>query len=207
LLTGDSSADTPADEARRRSGRLNQHRNYHVRVSRQQDERRTPSGGAGTPAVPSKAALAALHLEVSSRLGDVEQRYTPARRALVEALSRASRPVTIPELVAMRPDVPQSSAYRNVTALIDVGVVRRVASTDDHGRFELTEDLSSHHHHFACSVCGKVEDLQPSPRLEQALSEASRVASEEQGVEVTEHRFDFVGRCADCRAARSAVDP
>jgi Fe2+ or Zn2+ uptake regulation protein len=74
-----------------------------------------------------------------------------------------------------------------------------VAGTDDHGRFELTEDLSGHHHHFACSQCGKVEDLQPSARLEHALAEAARVASEEQDFEITEHRFDFVGRCSDCR--------
>jgi Fe2+ or Zn2+ uptake regulation protein len=140
-----------------------------------------------------------LHHEVGSRFGRLDLRYTPARRVLVEALSAAERPLTVPELVALRPDVPQSSAYRSVTALMDAGVVRRVAGTDDHGRFELTEDLSGHHHHFACSVCGKVEDLQPSSRLEHALAEAARVASEEQDVEITEHRFDFVGRCSDCR--------
>jgi hypothetical protein len=48
-----------------------------------------------------------------------------------------------------------------------------------------------------------VEDLEPSARLEQALAEATRVASEEQDVEITEHRFDFVGRCSDCKAAGS----
>ncbi len=149
----------------------------------------------------STSRLAALHLEVSARLGRSDQRYTPARRLLVEALSTAARPLTVPELVAMHPAVPQSSAYRNVTALMEVGVVRRVAGTDDHGRFELTEDLSEHHHHFACVVCGKVEDLEPSARLEQALAEASRVASEEQDVEITEHRFDFVGRCSSCKGA------
>jgi Fur family transcriptional regulator, ferric uptake regulator len=145
------------------------------------------------------AQLTALHHEIGRRFGRLDQRYTPARRGLVEALSTAARPLTVPELVALRPDVPQSSAYRSVTALMEVGVVRRVAGTDDHGRFELTEDLSGHHHHFACSGCGKVEDLQPSARLEHALAEAARVASEEQGVEITEHRFDFVGLCSDCR--------
>lgn len=168
-----------------------QHRNYHVRVSNE-DASLRPAGG-GTP------QLAALHQEVGVRFGRLDQRYTPARRVLVEALSAAARPLTVPELVALRPDIPQSSAYRSVTALMDVGVVRRVAGTDDHGRFELTEDLSGHHHHFACSECGKVEDLQPSSRLEHALAEAARVASEEQDVEITEHRFDFVGRCSDCR--------
>jgi len=124
----------------------------------------------------------------------------------VEAFSTAARPLTIPELLALHPDVPQSSAYRNVTALIEVGVVRRVAGTDDHGRFELTEDLSGHHHHLACTSCGKVEDLPPSIRLEQALAEAARVASEEQDFEIIEHRFDFVGRCSDCRRRGRQAD-
>lgn len=160
-------------------------------MSNEDSAERSPSGGV--------SHLAALHHEVGARFGRLDQRYTPARRVLVEVLSAAARPLTVPELVALRPEVPQSSAYRNVTALMDVGVVRRVAGTDDHGRFELTEDLSGHHHHFACSQCGKVEDLQPSARLEHALAEAARVASEEQDFEITEHRFDFVGRCSDCR--------
>jgi Fur family ferric uptake transcriptional regulator len=142
-----------------------------------------------------------LHSEVGARLSRLDQRYTPARRVLVEALSDASRPLTIPELIALRPGVPQSSAYRNVTTLIEAGIVRRVAGSDDHGRFELTEDLSGHHHHLVCAECGKVSDLEPSRRLEQALAEAARVAGEEQDFEISEHRFDFVGRCASCRQA------
>lgn len=159
------------------------------------------------PDAPSSAArghAAALHHEVGDRLRRLEQRYTPARRTLVEALSSASRPLTIPELLELRPDVPQSSAYRNVTTLIEAGVVRRVAGADDHGRFELTEDLSEHHHHLVCAQCGTVADIEPSPRLERALAEAARVAAEEEGFEIVEHRFDFVGRCASCRALASA---
>lgn len=152
----------------------------------------------------ASAGFAALHLEVGARLGRCDQRYTTARRLLVEALSNAERPLTVPELVAMHPEVPQSSTYRHVTALMESGVVRRVAGTDGHGRFELTEDLSGHHHHFACIVCGRVTDLAPSERLEHALSEAARVVAEEQDVVISEHRFDFLGRCAKCKAVAAA---
>jgi len=48
---------------------------------------------------------------------------------------------------------------------MEIGVVRRVAGADDHGRFELAEELSGHHHHLVCARCGKVEDVHPSPRL------------------------------------------
>jgi Fe2+ or Zn2+ uptake regulation protein len=140
-----------------------------------------------------------LHPEVAVRLAKVEQRYTASRRALVETLAAAGRPLSIPEILAATPAIPQSSAYRNVTALIDAKALRRVAGSDDHGRFELAEDLAGHHHHLICESCGQVVDVAASPRLERALAEAARVAEEETGFTVDDHRMDLVGTCRDCR--------
>ena len=148
---------------------------------------------------PAEVIARSVHEAVSLRLAGVDQRYTHLRRVLVETLAAAGRPLTIPEIVASAPELPQSSAYRNMTALIDVGVVRRVAGADDHGRFELTEELSSHHHHFVCATCGKVEDVHPSPKLERALGEAAQAVAEEQGYQVTEHQLDLLGLCPGCR--------
>ncbi len=143
---------------------------------------------------------AAVHEQVALRLAGLEQRYTPMRRALVSTLADAGRPLSIPEILASNAELPQSTAYRTVTALIDAGVVCRVTGVDDHGRFELAEELAGHHHHLACGRCGKVEDVAPSPRLERAMAEAARVVAEEQGYEVTGHQFDLFGLCPSCRA-------
>jgi len=124
----------------------------------------------------------------------VEQRYTTSRRALVQALLDAERPLTITEILGM----PQSSAYRNLTVLCDAGVTRRVPGTDDLGRFELAEDLAGHHHHVLCANCGSLVDFAASARLERALAEASRQVAEQTGYEITGHRLDFDGRCPDC---------
>jgi Fe2+ or Zn2+ uptake regulation protein len=35
--------------------------------------------------------------------------------------------------------------------------------------------------------------------LERALAEAAQAAAEEDDFDVTEHRFDLLGVCADCR--------
>ncbi|HEX3946167.1 MAG TPA: Fur family transcriptional regulator [Acidimicrobiales bacterium] len=142
--------------------------------------------------------MTSVHEQVGLRLAEVDQRYTPMRRVLVETLGAAGRPLSMPEILASAPTLPQSSAYRNVTALMEVGVVRRVAGTDDHGRYELAENLSSHHHHLVCATCGRVEDVHPSPRLERALGEAARAVAESQGYQVTEHRLDLLGLCPDC---------
>jgi len=141
-----------------------------------------------------------MHEQAVLRLGAHDQRYTAVRRALVTTLATAGRPLSIPEILEANAALPQSSAYRNVTALIEAGVVRRVAGLDDHGRFELAEELAGHHHHLACARCGTVEDVQPSPRLERAMDEAARVVADEQGYLVTGHQFDLVGICPACRA-------
>lgn len=141
-----------------------------------------------------------LQDEVERRLAAVEQRLTSGRRELVDVLERADRPLTVPDIVqAAASTLPQSSVYRNLTVLLDAGVVRRLLGPDDLARFELSEDLAGHHHHLLCSSCGSVTDVRAAPKLEKALSEAARLAADEVGFEVTEHRIDLVGRCAACR--------
>lgn len=146
------------------------------------------------------AADGDLQEQVERRLAAVEQRLTSGRRELVDVLERADRPLTVPDIVqAAASTLPQSSVYRNLTVLLDAGVVRRLQGPDDLARFELSEDLAGHHHHLLCSSCGSVTDVRAAPKLEKALSEAARLAADEVGFEVTEHRIDLVGRCAACR--------
>ncbi len=155
-------------------------------------------------------AAPSVHEQVALRLAGHEQRYTQVRQALVATLADAGRPLSIPEILATNSELPQSSAYRNITSLIEAGVVRRVTGVDDHGRFELAEELAGHHHHLACRRCGKVEDVAPSARLERAMAEAARVVAEEQGYEVTGHQFDLVGgvSAADLLPVRAGLpDP
>ena len=141
-----------------------------------------------------------LHREAALRLGATEQRYTAKRRALVEVLAASDRPLTMQEVLASAPDVPQSSAYRNLSVLADAGVVRRIQGADDNGRFELAEVLSGHHHHhLICTRCGVIADVGASAKLERALAEAARTAAESSDFLVVEHRFDLVGFCSSCR--------
>jgi Fe2+ or Zn2+ uptake regulation protein len=143
--------------------------------------------------------LDGLHGLVALRLAGFDQRYTQSRRALVEALAGGDRPLTVPEILAARPGLPQSSAYRSLTVLIEAGVVHRVVGHDDQGRFELSEELwGGHHHHLVCETCGRVADIDASPRVERALAEATRLAAREAGFHTRQHRLDLIGRCADC---------
>jgi Fur family transcriptional regulator, ferric uptake regulator len=140
-----------------------------------------------------------LHATVADQLRRTRQRYTSGRRRLVEILAATARPVTIPELVSLGAHQSQSSLYRNLAVLEQCGAVHRLSSSDDVSRYELTEELSEHHHHVVCSVCGHVEDVTLSPEVERALSDAAEQAGREHDYTVETHRFELVGICRACR--------
>jgi Fur family ferric uptake transcriptional regulator len=144
------------------------------------------------------ADLSDLHGTVAERLRGAEQRYTSSRRALVEALAGAEQPATIPELLGNRPGLAQSSAYRNVAVLEQVGIVHRIVTSDEHARFELAHDLTGHHHHLVCGTCGRVEDFTVSATLERSLESALAKVADGTGFRVDHHRLDLVGTCQRC---------
>jgi len=142
--------------------------------------------------------LAQVHEAVATRLRNDEQLYTSGRRELVELLASAGRPATIPDLLEARPKLTQSSVYRNLAVLEEVGIVQKVVSTDDRARFELTEDLMGHHHHLICVSCGRVDDFVVSRSAELRLEEVLAAAIGSTGFTASGHRLDVVGTCADC---------
>ena len=133
-----------------------------------------------------------------SRLRRVHQRLTPNREAIVEVLVATSRPLTIPEVLAARAGLAQSSVYRSFVVLEKAGVVHRIVTNDEFARFELAEDLVGHHHHLICSSCGAVEDVPPNARLEQSLRHAVDQVAESTGFHTQAHRVDLVGLCKRC---------
>lgn len=142
-----------------------------------------------------------LHGEAAIRLAAFEQRYTSGRRAIVETLADAGRPLTTPQILQAARSSSMSSTYRNLTVLCEAEVARRLSGADDVARFELAEDLSGHHHHLVCSSCGTMVDVDASPKLERVIAEAARQAAEDFNFEVAAHRIDFEGRCRVCREA------
>ncbi len=143
----------------------------------------------------------ALHDAVAQRLSAGGHIYTSGRRSLVEALAGIERPLTIPELVQQRPALRQSSAYRNVGVLEELGVVVRILSGAEHARFELSDDLLGHHHHVICTACGRVEDFTVPARVERTIHDALQQAVDATGYEPEGHRFDVLGVCPACLVA------
>ena len=141
------------------------------------------------------------HETVADLLHRDGQRYTRARRGLVRMLLGLTRPATIAELGTIDPGQSQSSLYRNLAVLERCGAVHRLSSVDGVARFELSEDLSHHHHHLACEGCGRMEDVVLPDGLESTLHRITADLGDEHGYEVRRHVLELVGRCADCRTS------
>ena len=140
-----------------------------------------------------------LHMIASDRVAGDRQRYTSIRRELVDILSEAAHPVTIPDILREHPHLAQSSVYRNLTVLEDAGVITRVVTHDEWARFELAEDIGGHHHHLICEQCGTVRDVVVPDAVEAALDDSLGSLAQLNGFELRHHRLDLVGVCSDCR--------
>ncbi len=140
-----------------------------------------------------------LDRAVNERLARSELRYTSGRKAIVRGLRAADRPVTLPELLDLSPDLAQSSAYRNLSLMEEAGVIRRLVHGGDHAHYELAEELTEHHHHLICETCGLVRDVTLDPGLERTLDGVFSRLGPEEGFIARRHTIDVYGRCADCR--------
>lgn len=143
-----------------------------------------------------------VHASVADRLRPEGQRYTAQRRRLVDLLLAAGQPLTIPDILRGLPDLKQSSVYRNLADLEQAGVVRRVATDEEFGRYELTEDLTRHHHHLICRSCGRVEDVTIPADLERNVDRTLDRVARKNGFATVAHRLDLIGTCRDCAASR-----
>lgn len=134
-----------------------------------------------------------------ARLRQVHQRYTPQRREIVDVLAEVGHPLTIQDIRDHSNDLAQSSVYRNLVVLEESGIVTRVVTTGDIGRYELAEDLTGHHHHLICSQCGVVRDVVVPESLEHDIDRALTALARREGFSLDHHRLDVIGRCSKCR--------
>ncbi len=137
---------------------------------------------------------------VEQRLRGAGQRYTAQRRDLVGRLASAAQPMSLPEILESSTELKQSSVYRNLAALEHAGVVRRVATDEEYGRYELAEELIGHHHHLVCANCGTMRDVEVPAELERTLDRTLDRIARRAGFARVRHRLDLVGLCADCEA-------
>ena len=136
-------------------------------------------------------------LDYKSLLRNNGLRATPGRIAILNALSRAARPITVADLRAKigASAVDQVTLYRTLETFISLAIVRRIDLQQGHSSFYELAD--NHHHHLICTQCGTVKDFEACDAdkiAKQALRQIKGFAV------VNNHAFELFGLCNACAA-------
>ncbi len=92
------------------------------------------------------------------------------------------------DLIDTYPTLSKMSVYNNIEALVEAGLIRRVAIENTEVRYD---SILDEHGHFKCIKCGCVKNFDLSSNL---LSLDSLM-----GYEVLEKDVFFKGVCPDCQ--------
>jgi Fur family transcriptional regulator, ferric uptake regulator len=137
---------------------------------------------------------------VADRLKHAGERVTNQRLLIAAELGRASRQVTADELYARlqssHPGIGRATVFRTLERLVEAGVARRLEREGHVYGYVTCEP--EHHHHLACTRCGRVEEINES-----YITPLATRIKRERGFQVDDARLDFYGRCASCRAAEA----
>lgn len=136
-------------------------------------------------------------------LGLAGLRPTRQRRAILEAMEGAGRPVTAQSLHARmqrgRSGPGLATVYRTLQALAQAGLATTFPGGEGEVAYKLCEP--GHHHHLICERCGLVVEI-PYCEVEPW---ATRVARR-RGFTVSTHQAEIFGLCASCVRATVGGD-
>ena len=124
------------------------------------------------------------------------ERSTRQKRAIRDVFERVARPLSTDEILAeAQADIKSlgiATVYRSIRALLDEGFLEAVEVP---GRTPLYERSGkSHHHHFLCTECERVYELDGC---------SSEVRGElPRGFRATGHDVTIYGHCPACAPAR-----
>lgn len=122
-------------------------------------------------------------------------RVTTPRRAILSALLEADHHVTADDLTAAvqrdHPEIHQSTVYRTLETLTELGVVDHVHLGHGGAVFHLAHER---HQHLLCSSCGRVTEAP-----EDVVADLARQLDDRYGFALEARHFALTGRCARCR--------
>jgi Fur family transcriptional regulator, ferric uptake regulator len=137
-----------------------------------------------------------VRLGAADRLTAAGERVTRQRLLVANALAASGRRLTADQLYRTlrrrEPTIGRATVFRTLETLVEAGVARRL-ELDGHV-YAYVACLPAHHHHIACTRCGRVEEIDEA----YVAPIAERLATE-MGFEIDDARLDFYGRCATCR--------
>jgi Fur family ferric uptake transcriptional regulator len=100
------------------------------------------------------------------------------------------------EVKEVSPGIGFSTVYRTMRLLREAGLVQERHFGDGEA---LYENVSDHHDHCICNICGKIVEFE-NDQIEK-LQEA---VAQKFGFRLSSHKMELYGTCASCQAKRAA---
>lgn len=122
-------------------------------------------------------------------------RVTPQRRAILQALEAADRPLSV-EDIRQRLEENGSGVptiYRNLQCFVENGWVESILGSDQTMRFVRCRS-GHHHHHLQCEVCGRTVEVHTCS-VEASLTNLQELS----GFRITGHQLLLFGLCPNCQ--------
>lgn len=121
------------------------------------------------------------------------ERATRQRAAIRQVIEAAGRPLSPTEILsgaqAEVPALSLATVYRNLKLMLAEHDIALVNLPGESPRYESSRH--AHHHHFQCTRCHRVFDIQKCPGDMRGLAP--------KGFMVEHHELTLYGRCNDCR--------
>jgi Fur family ferric uptake transcriptional regulator len=166
-------------------------------ASRKRRRASSQTASPGSPEAPNSTTIPVVQppvAEIKQRLRELGLRVTAPRLAVLRVLADAERPLSHAEVVALLgEDISwdRATVYRNLVALVEIGLARVASHAGGIVRYELARgEAHDAHPHFLCDDCGVVSCL---PETAVVTPKKAKWSKSLKGAEV-----QFVGRCPGC---------
>jgi Fe2+ or Zn2+ uptake regulation protein len=122
-------------------------------------------------------------------------RVTPQRKAILQVLEAADRPLNVEEILVRMKDYRSGipTIYRNLQQFTEQGWVESLVGIDQATRFVRCHS-PKHHHHVQCERCGRTVEVEGC-----AIRKALETMSLRSGFQITRHQLQLFGLCPGCQ--------
>lgn len=142
-------------------------------------------------------------VRITAGLRQKKIKVTPVRLLLLDVFEHAREPLSASEvtLALGKQGTNQSTVYRNLESLAELGLLKRLSLRSRQAYYELSDSFSSksHHHHLICSHCSKIVEIIDCQVRPPSLATVKQVGF----TAITDHSLEFFGLCSACSRHKS----
>jgi Fur family ferric uptake transcriptional regulator len=134
--------------------------------------------------------------ELQSMLQEAGLRVTSHRLLVLAYVAKVKQSITVYELVEVlrkKEDIDQATVYRNLSALHEAGLLRRLDFNHGHAHYELETGRASHQ--LVCQKCEtieKIEGISIDDAVKKMLKKSKKFKN------TTTHSIEIYGFCKSC---------